>query len=306
MSARTQAFIGRPLQAATLSLAVALGCAQAPPSSPLPKSLLIEKPQPSTPERTCLESEDATICHDLGVEADEQGDDVLALTLYTRGCELGSPYSCHNAAVRHFTGRGTIPDVNRAVELFDVACRARLGPSCFDLCVIFDRGRGVKEDHAKAFSLCDIGCDEGVAGACYNVGVMYATGRGVASDLRSARTSYEKACEGGDGPACANLGLMLVELGDLQPAVELYGRGCSLGNGRGCALLALALWNGRGVDPDPVRARAVAEDGCRLGEGTACYNLAHWLESGPHATELLRRACELGVKEGCGEADAPR
>jgi hypothetical protein len=143
---------------------------------------------------------------------------------FSRGCDLGLPYSCISlASLVNSDGS----------DLLAVPCQHGDVQSCLTLGLLYQRGQGVARNDASALALFREACASGSPRGCGLVGESYLFGQGTPVNRPGARVSLEKACELGDAPSCYNTGLMY-RLGEAVPkdemtALKRFGRACDLG-----------------------------------------------------------------------------
>ncbi|MBL9016299.1 MAG: sel1 repeat family protein [Myxococcales bacterium] len=125
--------------------------------------------------------------------------------------------------------------------------------------------------------------------------------------------SEQKACERDDGSACVALAMRHVK-GDGVPknvalAKQLALKACAKKTARGCTVAGLLV---QATDQaDAARVVALLEQGCALGDGSACNDLGTiWASGKPGSTgvdftkssKLYLRACTLKDAVGCFNA----
>jgi TPR repeat protein len=173
-------------------------------------------------------------------------------------------------------------------------------------------------------------CDTGDAIACNNWGYDLEHGHGVEQDKARARAVYERACDLGQAHSCSNVGLFLQDgrggEADVTCALEYLRQGCKDGDPKGCTWVAKIHRDSEGYQDarsaaeyaqigcnlrdasakDVRRARQLYEQTCAQDSGLGCSNLSKMLRSGEggprdrgRATELNRRACDLGYARAC-------
>lgn len=148
---------------------------------------------------------------------------------FSRGCDLGLPYSCMSLA-----------SLVRAdgSDLLAVPCQHGDMQSCLTLGQLYLRGQGVARNEASALDFFRKACSTGSPRGCGMLGESYLFGQGTSVNLSTAKESLEKACELGDAPSCYNTGLMY-RLGqaaqkDEAMALKRFTRACGLGFRLGC------------------------------------------------------------------------
>jgi uncharacterized protein len=143
-------------------------------------------------------------------------------------------------------------------------------------------------------------CDAGRAAGCAAYGRLLDAGAGVPADPARALAYHRRACDAGVADACARAASGLAAAGDAARARAALVEGCAVGSGRACRQLADAT--GDAAERARLRERA-----CDLRDGPACLALADAEEEtgGVHALARYERACRAGGARGClvaGEA----
>lgn len=180
-----------------------------------------------------------------------------------RGCEAGVATACVAAAGSAFSGSGTPRDLAvgwaltwRACDLGHVVACARVGlaPSAH---LPADAWVDVSSARARALSGLPGACAAGDAEACE----LAATYQPDAGYGPKAVAALRSGCEGHRAEACNRLGNALLD-GDLGVSDVGAGRAalegaCERGLAGACASLGLRLLQGRGVEVDQARAKAL-------------------------------------------------
>ena len=223
---------------------------------------------------------------------------------YEKRCAEGAATGCFRQAwLLWARDRGT--DRERALELYDRACRDGSGEAC----AYGGLHRTETPEHAKdGLAALERACELGSGAGCAHLAFFYATGTLVPRDDRRATPLYVKGCELGDARSCYNVGLMADEgrgmTRDVARAVAAYDDACETGSSTACTNLGYFYEHGIGVAPDAARAVALYQRGC---EGTSCQpsNLGGCVNVGrayrdglgvekdaAQAAEIFREACE--------------
>ena len=162
---------------------------------------------------------------------------------------------------------------------------------------------------------CERACEGGDLKACTQAAELYWEGaNGHTFDPDKSLLYATRGCDGGDGLACAVRGRQH-ETGigtEWAPALAVadYEKACTAGAGLGCALLGAMYLRGHGVDADRekalqygARARALWVAACEGAEPRWCTYAAALTRRGGERRDLAqafdRRACDLGITEGC-------
>ena len=150
---------------------------------------------------------------------------------------------------------------------------------------------------------CASHCTAGDGAACTTLGQRYDEGIGVAKDPVKAEEMFTRACEAKDPEGCYKLG---IGWGSDTDSLERFRFACEANHADACAELGYAYSKGKGVTPDPVRARELAERACTAGSSNGCANLGIYLLQGrggpadlPRAATVSRKACDAGNGGAC-------
>jgi serine/threonine protein kinase len=155
-------------------------------------------------------------------------------------CSLDA--TCHQAETLSDQGH-----FNKAIPLFDQACKAGVAQACSELGYLYVVGPhytdadSVTQDYPRAMKLFTKACDAGNANGCYRLGFLYDQGFGVPQSFAHAAEYYTKACDGNESTACNNLGVQLMHGAGVpenkDKAREVLKRGCALGSDAACEWL---------------------------------------------------------------------
>ncbi|NUO47487.1 MAG: sel1 repeat family protein [Polyangiaceae bacterium] len=176
-----------------------------------------------------------------------------------KACDLGNAGACSDLGWAYSTGFGTLgEDRSRAGELYQKACDMKHALGCANRARL---ARGINDGlaaelFAKACTMkLDAACDE------------------LAGTVREA----EAACKKSD-KSCSNWGYLLDQgLGikaDRKKALAAYDRACNAGNRVGCYNAATTYRDGTAGKPDPAKAKARFEAGCRLKDDASCREVS--------------------------------
>ena len=123
------------------------------------------------------------------------------------------------------------------------------------------------------------------------------------------------ACDAGDDEACVTLAERRAKRGRVDDAVTLWSTACDRAHGPACYALAGRLESGRGIAPDPARARVLHGIACTNDVPSACQRLGAMCrrgDGGPIDLDAARvaftSACDAGVAAACDDLatlDAP-
>lgn len=190
-----------------------------------------------------------------------------AFEWFRRGCELGAPASCDEAAgLVIFLSGGDTPGHRKLVDF--------------------------EEPEALTYRLARKGCELGHPGACLTYGIYSQSGS--QKNPEAIRPALRKACEGGEAVACNNLGMFLVRgvggPSDEEAGRVLMARACRMGHANACgAMVGLA-------EGAPEEVRMWMRMACRGGIGPACEEYVKEHEPG---RDFLVSACREGSGPAC-------
>jgi uncharacterized protein len=181
-------------------------------------------------------------------------------------CKLGNLPSCVNLGRHLQAGTGGMPqDEQRALKLWDVACKGGVADGCSALNLYFND----RQDWNRALIYGSAGCLAGDAASCTNIAVQAYFGRGTAQNRPHAFKLWYRACKMREYQACSNAGVMILHGID-------------------------------GAPQDPVAARRLFELACNSPSKRGCDNLATCYEQGLGGTKDFRQAVELYLRS-CNE-----
>lgn len=174
-------------------------------------------------------------------------------------CEQGRGPSCASAAVRVFAGVGTPRDLDRGWALEARSCELGHLPSCarLGLSTSADAGLTSAEALARAKRGLPSRCAADDAEAC-----DYAHRLGLDGGFGARATAlFSASCDAGLPESCSRLGLALfdAEWGAADPTAGgvALSRACDLGLAGACATLGLRTLQGRGVEQNEPKGRAL-------------------------------------------------
>ncbi|HEU5059331.1 MAG TPA: tetratricopeptide repeat protein, partial [Kofleriaceae bacterium] len=220
-------------------------------------------------------------------------------------CPGGEALGCARLAERYERGDGVERDVERAVTLYERACRRELWTACTILGWLLEGGRGVPRDAQRASAVYQLACAGGEGVACSNLGLFYRDGEGVERSARRAATLFTRSCQLGHGTGCLHLAAVLEtgETRDATSALFFRLKACLAGHKATCAALRRPPRSQRGGAGGREKRAAEA---CQRGDGKACVALGHLvLERGKgrraerRAFAIYRKACDMSQAFGC-------
>ncbi len=236
-------------------------------------------------------------------------------SFFEQSCRNGVQSGCFRQAWSLWSrNQGT--DRERALELFEAACRAGSAEACAQggLHLL-----GRTDRAGDTLAVIQRSCDLGSGGGCANLAFLFATGKLVKRDDHRAVRLYVKSCDLGDAMGCYNVGLM-ADAGrggphDEARAIAAYGEACEMGSSSACTNLGFLHENGRGVKKDGARAFALYQRGC---DGTSCepsnlrgcVNVGRAYRDGigvekneTRAASVFQNACERRIVTGDVDAE---
>ncbi len=257
-------------------------------------------------------------CFYVGVAHERGGrglpeDLALALAMYERACEARESAGCYNAALFRLQGQG--------VDAADEAGGCRRARQGCDLdhagaCEVLgecyrDALGGLTQDYLQARQLFRRACDAEEDDGCVNLASLQLDGRGGPEDRPQALALYRAACGRGHRLGCRMSAKLEVEGVDPSVAApegaQRLDALCRERDGEACLELGVFLHGGEHLPEDRVRALALFERGCELGQRTACWDAGVYHRDGlggaardeARARPLIERACELGHAGAC-------
>lgn len=129
-------------------------------------------------------------------------------------------------------------------------------------------------DYAKAVAIWRPLAEQGDADAAFNLGQAYRLGRGVPINLGAAQAWLERAARKGHVDAQATLGLLLFDTGNRSAGMRWLKGAAEKGDPRALLIYGTALFNGDGVESDPVLAYAYVSRAAAQGLPPAKETLA--------------------------------
>lgn len=163
-----------------------------------------------------------------------------------------------------------------AAKYFAQACRQDNKAGCENVAIqyLFVNQYRSEEDVDYALDRLEGECARSAdPTACFIVGHAYETGRGRPVNKLRALELYELC---GSDNLCAVKGRARILLqfkgaeNALEPLADVLAWSCNSGDGESCWYLSYMYASGRGVFPDPARARTAMEQACRSGVQKAC------------------------------------
>jgi len=131
-----------------------------------------------------------------------------------------------------------------------------------------------KGDTAGAVAIWRPLAEKGDPDAAFNLGQAYRLGKGVPLDLAQAQDWLERAARKGHVDAQATLGLLLFQNGNQVTGMRWLKSAAEAGEARALLIVGTALYNGDGVQADPVTAYAYVSRAAAQGLAPAQATLA--------------------------------
>lgn len=131
-----------------------------------------------------------------------------------------------------------------------------------------------KSDYAAAVAIWRPLAEKGDADAAFNLGQAYRLGRGVPINLTSAQSWFERAAAKGHIDAQTTLGLLLFQNGNRIAGLRWLKGASEKGDPRALLVYGTALYNGDGVQQDPILGYAYVSRAAAQGLPAAKETLA--------------------------------
>lgn len=194
---------------------------------------------------------------ELGARANPK----LAVSMFQKAQEAGHPLGDFHMARCYDSGISVSPDALLATRLYRKAGTARVVAAQLAMAKRYEEGVGVEADSIAAFGWLTWASQSGSSEAMVLLGQRYESGDSVAADLNAAGQLYSKAAQLGD------------------PAGRYH--------------LALLYLEGKGTNPDPVRAYVLLEGAQTLTKAKEAFEaLAKQLT--PEQIELAKQKIAEG------------
>ena len=176
--------------------------------------------------------------YDKGVAADAEGDLPTALRFFTLASGMGHTAASYALGVAYEEGRGTAPDMKRAVAAYRVAAeKGHLG-AIYRLGVAYSEGRGVVCDYRTAKRLLSITAKQG-----------YERSAEILEKMRQQK--HKKAAQ-----KIYSISSVLYRRGELTEAIRFRTLAAKLGNVRAMFMLGCHFEFGDGLPMDREKANA--------------------------------------------------
>ncbi|KIG18634.1 hypothetical protein DB30_07649 [Enhygromyxa salina] len=223
------------------------------------------------------------------------------------------PPACEELELEACAEQGTLlllsPTPADAIPLLTWACAMDHAEACANLATSYRAEHLPPPAQGVVHDLNVRGCSAGSARSCGLLGADYYEGEAVERDITKAAKLLAGACEQDERQACSLLGNILVtDHQDLSAAAKVFARGCELGDVDSCKNAGVIYLSKLG---EVQLALGLFERACAERDAEACYNLGAVHGEGLYGAaqdlaageQWMRKACELGDKDGCAGAD---
>ena len=173
---------------------------------------------------------------------------------------------------------------------------------------LIESGVGSIPNEERASDVWNEACNEGAMGACVKTARWLARAGANEDRLGVAASLLSRACSGGEPSGCRELGIYTVRTArserDKAKAVAYFELACASDDQAACIHLAWSLWQGRGAPIQRNRAQNLLSRACSGGEAMACsYQGAMVREDNPTEPSaylpFFQKACEQKVASAC-------
>lgn len=191
-------------------------------------------------------------------------------------------WACTRLGLVYKEGKVVARNSNKAMKLFEMACKAGEDPACAHLGVMLIDKKGTPSKRTRGVSLLEDGCRGGLAWACIRLGGDYRSGTLLIKDLDAAERLLRAACKLDHQEGCVLLGVMLDQEqrgGKSKEAFGLFERACKADVQSGCVNLGDLLETGRGASANLARAASLFEAACNRFVG-GCVRIGRMYDEG--------------------------
>ena len=266
-------------------------------------------------------------------DGEDKEEEKESARLYKLACDNGTNMSCFSAGLNYRSGTGVKKDLSKAIEYFkkdieinqlDCNGEDKDGAVCKSIVeceyAISNKGKG----HPyldKAISLYQDECNNKVNDdSCNSLSFLYKRGWGGYKNEKLAK-EYDKkkelvgaeSCKNGVVGSCLNLVYNYSDKKDIKNALIYANKAQALGDGESFEIIAKMYQEGKGVDVDKSKAKAlylnaskIFEKKCDKGDGSACQSLSYLYEYGKGVVQSKKmetlfqeKACANGEPFSC-------
>ncbi|KAG0196903.1 hypothetical protein BGX28_009629 [Mortierella sp. GBA30] len=179
-------------------------------------------------------------------------DDTKAIEWFQKAADQGHAAAQTSLGMAYRDGgQGVEQNYQRALELFEAACKQEFVCAYCNLAEMYGHGHGVPQNFTKAIELYRKAAGRGCAAALVMLGVFYATGTGVRQDYMETAKHVTEAAKKGHPEAMCKLGFMYANgqgvPEDLNKARDWWHKAADAGNREAQCHVGLLYINGEGV-----------------------------------------------------------
>ena len=237
--------------------------------------------------------------------------------------------SCHALGRLVRDAKGGPKDLPRAVDLFEIACKAQpdgsqtqsTGPvvpeACVDLAHAIYDSEGIPPEPERAVELVRTACqsDPPDHRACTLLGTAFYAGKGMRKkDIERALELFEASCASEYAPACVKAGDLLAARtrNDASLAAAAYSKGCALDARLGCYELADLHAKKGFPGASNGKASEYYQKTCSIDPTRGCFEAAQLMLEGKvlaregQIESLFNTACDHGHTEACAKRQLDR
>lgn len=147
-------------------------------------------------------------CAWLGIQLWDEKKHKKAVPLFQRACDKKDAVACNMLGFAHYTGQGTVWDVNAAAKAYERGCTLQLPVACNNVGELYEHGISFKKDLVKALEFYRKACTPADNSGCVAIARFHHKGLGgLTVDLEKAQREYERGCNDKDAYAEACRGL---------------------------------------------------------------------------------------------------
>ena len=261
----------------------------------------------------------AAACSQMAIYANLGSDYDHALQYAQKACDGSNAEGCNDLGYLYFTGKGTLHDAAKGIELWDRSCTLDGAYGCGNMGYMARYGIGRPLDAKQAFAYYQKACRPTAEFGCEGTGYYYETGQGVAKDLKKAVDNYKLACESQTQPyalACSELAALYEANHQGSPSEiarlreKAFGVATERAKDNPFSMYVLATYYRDGIATvkDPAKAREWFAKGCDGFDPLACLNAGkefYAIGDHEHGTTYAQRACGTGLDEACKLGGGP-